>query len=106
MQIHGRAKLGPAGRLALCEAIEGGMTFRQAAAAMSASPATAHRWWHRYARALPAERQSLASAADRSSRLGLVGRKGRRSGPARAGEGHSYFPAAGVRFSTDEAGVE
>jgi hypothetical protein len=23
MQIHGRAKLGPAGRLALCQAIEG-----------------------------------------------------------------------------------
>src|ERR1700694_3979751 len=68
MQIHGRAKLGPGGRLALCEAIESGMTFRQAAAAMSVSPATAHRWWHRYARALPAERQSLAWAADRSSR--------------------------------------
>ena len=50
MQIHGRAKLGPAGRLALCEAIEDGMTFRQAAAALSVSPATAHRWWHRIAR--------------------------------------------------------
>ena len=68
MQIHGRAKLGPAGRLALCEAIESGMTFRQAAAALSVSPATAHRWWHRYAGASPAERQSLAWAADRSSR--------------------------------------
>ena len=33
MQIHGRAKLGPAGRLALCQAIEAGLTFRQAAAA-------------------------------------------------------------------------
>jgi hypothetical protein len=32
MQIHGRAKLGPAGWPALCEAIESGMTFRQAAA--------------------------------------------------------------------------
>jgi hypothetical protein len=31
MQVHGRAKLGPAGRLAVCEAIERGMTFRQAA---------------------------------------------------------------------------
>jgi len=47
MQIHGRAKLGPAGRLALCEAIESGMTFRQAAACLNVSPATAHRWWHR-----------------------------------------------------------
>jgi hypothetical protein len=35
---------------------------------MSVSPATAHRWWHRYARALSVERQSLAWAADRSSR--------------------------------------
>jgi transposase InsO family protein len=68
MQIHGRAKLGPAGRLALCEAIEGGLTLRQAAATMSVSPATAHRWWHRYADALPAERQSLAWAVDRCSR--------------------------------------
>ena len=34
MQIHGRAKLGPAGRLVLCQAIEGGMTFRQAAACL------------------------------------------------------------------------
>jgi hypothetical protein len=39
MQIHGRAKLGPAGRLALCEASEGGMTFRQAAACLNVSPA-------------------------------------------------------------------
>jgi len=68
MQIHGRAKLGPAGRLALCLAVEGGMTFRQAAAAMGVAPATAHRWWHRYAVALPEERASLAWAADRCSR--------------------------------------
>ena len=68
MQIHGRAKLGPAGRLALCQAVEGGMTFRQAAAAMCVAPATAHRWWHRYVLASPAERESLAWAADRCSR--------------------------------------
>ena len=68
MQIHGRAKLGPAGRLALCEAIEGGATFRAAAAALSVSPATAHRWWCRYQDASLAERHSLAWAADRSSR--------------------------------------
>jgi transposase InsO family protein len=68
MQIHGRAKLGPAGRLALCEAIDGGMTFRQAAACLNVSPATAHRWWRRYAQASFAERHSLAWAADRSSR--------------------------------------
>jgi transposase len=44
------------------------MTFRQAAAMMSVSPATAHRWWHRYADALLAERHSLAWAVDRTSR--------------------------------------
>jgi transposase len=68
MQIHGRAKLGPAGRLALCEAVESGMTFRQAAATLGVSPATAHRWWHRYRVASLAKRHSLAWAADRSSR--------------------------------------
>jgi transposase InsO family protein len=68
MQIHGRAKLGPAGRLALCEAIESGLTFRAAARASGVSPATAHRWWQRYQDASPAERHSLAWTADRSSR--------------------------------------
>ena len=68
MQIHGRAKLGPAGRLALCEAVEGGMTFRQAAALLNVSPATAHRWWHRYCDASAQKRHSLTWAADRSSR--------------------------------------
>ncbi len=68
MQIHGRAKLGAAGRLALCEAIESGMTFRQAAACLNVSPATAHRWWRRYEVASLAKRHSLAWAADRSSR--------------------------------------
>jgi transposase InsO family protein len=68
MQIHGRAKLGPAGRLALCEAIESGLTFRQAAKASGVSPATAHRWWRRYQDASLPERHSLAWTADRSSR--------------------------------------
>jgi transposase InsO family protein len=68
MQIHGRAKLGPAGRLALCEAIERGMTFRAAAAALNVAPATAHRWWRRYAAATVDERRSLVWAHDRSSR--------------------------------------
>ena len=68
MQVHRRAKLGPAGRLALCQLIDDGMTFRAAAAALKVSPATAHRWWGRYQAALPAKRHSLAWAADRSSR--------------------------------------
>lgn len=68
MQIHGRAKLGPAGRLALCQAIEQGCTFRQAAFSSGVSPATAHRWWHRYRVASVQKRPSLAWAADRCSR--------------------------------------
>src|ERR1035441_8686455 len=44
------------------------MTFRQAAACLNVSPATAHRWWRRYAVASLAERHSLAWTADRSSR--------------------------------------
>jgi len=31
------------------------MTFRQAAACLNVSPATAHRWWHRYAVAFRAK---------------------------------------------------
>jgi transposase-like protein len=59
MQLHRRAKLGPAGRLALCQAIESGMTFRQAAACLNVSRATAHRWWHRYAVASAQKRPAL-----------------------------------------------
>src|SRR3954447_9404598 len=47
MQLHANAKLGPAGRVALVELVDRGMTFRAAAAALGVSPATAHRWWHR-----------------------------------------------------------
>ena len=47
MQLHANAKLGPAGRVALVELIDRGMTFRAAAAALGVAPATAHRWWHR-----------------------------------------------------------
>jgi transposase len=54
--------------LALCEAIDGGMTFRQAAARLSVSPATAHRWWLRYQATAPTERHLLTWAADRPSR--------------------------------------
>jgi transposase InsO family protein len=48
MYLHGNAKLGLAGRLALVRAVEEGMTLKAAAAAFSVSPATAHRWWHRW----------------------------------------------------------
>jgi transposase InsO family protein len=62
MHLHGNAKLGLAGRLALVEAVEQGLPLRRAAARFSVSPATAHRWWHRY---LEGGREALR---DRSSR--------------------------------------
>src|ERR1039457_6920600 len=68
MQIHGRAKLGPAGRLALTQAVMDGMTLKQAAACFNVSPATAHRWWHRQRAASVEELSSGAWLLDRSSR--------------------------------------
>src|SRR6266566_9967730 len=64
MYLHANAKLGLAGRLALVSAIEGGISLRGAAAAFNVSPATAHRWWHRW---LDGGRQASA-LLDRSSR--------------------------------------
>ncbi|HZE05755.1 MAG TPA: IS481 family transposase [Solirubrobacteraceae bacterium] len=64
MYLHANAKLGLAGRYALVCAIDGGMTLKAAAAAFSVSPATAHRWWHRW---LDGGRQA-GSLLDRSSR--------------------------------------
>ncbi len=48
MYLHANAKLGLAGRFALVRAIEGGLSLKAAAAAFSVSPATVHRWWHRW----------------------------------------------------------
>jgi transposase InsO family protein len=64
MYLHANAKLGLAGRLALVRAIEEGLSLRAAAAAFSVSPATAHRWWHRW---LDSGRKRSA-LFDRSSR--------------------------------------
>ena len=64
MYLHANAKLGLAGRCALVGAIDQGMTLKAAAAAFSVSPATAHRWWHRW---LDGGRQASA-LLDRSSR--------------------------------------
>jgi transposase InsO family protein len=68
MSNHRNAKLGLAGRLALVRAIEEGMTLKAAAAAFSVSPATAHRWWHRWREATVETRQTLSCLFDRSSR--------------------------------------
>jgi transposase len=64
MLSHANAKLGLAGRLALVASVEDGLSLRQAAVAFSVSPATAHRWWHRW---VDGGRRS-AALADRSSR--------------------------------------
>jgi len=64
MYLHANAKLGLAGRVALVCAIEEGLSLKAAAAAFSVSPATAHRWWHRW---LDGGR-CRAALLDRSSR--------------------------------------
>jgi transposase InsO family protein len=68
MYLHANAKLGLAGRLAMVKAIEEGMSLKAAAAAFSVSPATAHRWWHRWLEAGEEARQTLVCLFDRSSR--------------------------------------
>jgi transposase InsO family protein len=68
MLFHRNAKLGLAGRYALVSAIAGGMSLKAAAAAFSVSPATAHRWWHRWLDAGEEARRTLACLFDRSSR--------------------------------------
>ncbi len=64
MYLHANAKLGLAGRLALVAGIESGLSLRAAATAFSVSPATAHRWWHRWLKG----GRSPEALADRSSR--------------------------------------
>jgi transposase InsO family protein len=68
MSFHRNAKLGLAGRYALVCAVAGGMTLQQAAVCFSVSPATAHRWWHRWLEASDDARRSLSCLFDRSSR--------------------------------------
>jgi len=68
MSFHRNAKLGLAGRYALVSAVEDGMTLKQAAACFSVSPATAHRWWHRWGEAGEEARRTLSCLFDRSSR--------------------------------------
>jgi transposase InsO family protein len=68
MSFHRNAKLGLAGRYALVSAVESGMTLKAAAAAFSVSPATAHRWWHRWLDAGEEARATLSCLFDRSSR--------------------------------------
>jgi transposase InsO family protein len=68
MYLHANAKLGLAGRLVLVRAIEDGCSLKAAAAAFNVSPATAHRWWHRWLDAGDEARRTLSCLGDRSSR--------------------------------------
>jgi transposase InsO family protein len=68
MTFHRNAKLGLSGRFALVRALEEGMSVRAAAAAFNVSPATAHRWWHRWLEAGEEGRSTLSCLFDRSSR--------------------------------------
>src|SRR5206468_10837678 len=68
MYLHANAKLGLAGRYALVRAVEEGLSLKAAAASFNVSPATAHRWWHRWAEAGEEARRSLSCLFDRSSR--------------------------------------
>ncbi len=68
MSFHRNAKLGLAGRYALVCAIGDGMSLKAAAAAFSVSPATAHRWSHRWLEAGEEARATLGCLFDRSSR--------------------------------------
>jgi transposase InsO family protein len=68
MSFHRNAKLGLSGRFALVQAIAAGMSLHAAAAAFHVSPATAHRWWHRWLDASDGDRATLACLFDRSSR--------------------------------------
>jgi transposase len=68
MSFHRNAKLGLAGRYALVSAIDHGLTLKAAAAVFNVSPATAHRWWHRWLEAGAEARARLSCLFDRSSR--------------------------------------
>jgi transposase-like protein len=68
MYLHANAKLGLAARFALVQAIEGGCSIRAAARRFNVSPATAHRWWHRWSDAAKDARRTLGCLFDRSSR--------------------------------------
>src|SRR3954465_949955 len=68
MSNHRNAKLGLAGRYALVCAIQDGLTLKAAAAAFSVSPATAHRWWHRWLEAGEEARPPPACLPHRPSR--------------------------------------
>ena len=68
MKVHANAALGPAGRLALVQAIESGMTQKAAAAASTSHRPPPIARWHRRQAASEEELASGTWLRDRSSR--------------------------------------
>ena len=68
MRLHRNAKLGLAGRFALIQAREQGLSMREVASRFSVSPATVCRWHRRWLQADEEERSALTCLLDRSSR--------------------------------------
>jgi transposase len=68
MRLHRNAKLGLAGRFALVQAREQGLSTREVGGRFSVSPATVCRWHRRWRQAREDERSTLACLLDRSSR--------------------------------------
>ena len=65
MNLHANAKLGLAARQALVCEVERGRSLRATAAAFNVSPATAHRWWHRWQARRTREPRSEATVPSR-----------------------------------------
>lgn len=68
MNTHPKARLGLAGRHAMVCEIERGLKLRAAARTFNVSPATAHKWWHRWLEASDEGRRELSCLRDRSSK--------------------------------------
>ncbi len=68
MYLHANAKLGLAARFALCPVGRGWLFDPGGGGRFNVSPATAHRWWHRWLEAGEEARETLSCLFDRSSR--------------------------------------
>jgi hypothetical protein len=100
MYLHTNAKLGLAGRFALVTTIEQGMTLNAAAAAFSVSPATAHRWSHRWLEASAEARVTLSCLLDRfqsPTPLAAAARTGARAADRRVPAQDRLGPSRGRR---------
>ena len=93
----GRCKLGLAGRLQLVRLIEGGCSLRLRRAESSVSPATAHRWWHRWQAASEAERAIAGVSAGAPAGPALVSVAAQRARPSSGSSTRGSAPTMGRR---------